>query len=331
MLRFSLAAATLALAASPALLAQDKAKDKGGHHDHAAMAPGKPAADPARAADKPAPRADKPAAAAKDNPQASRHDSQHGKAQARGADRAAAPQRGGNASDRAEAPLPVRARETVRRIVDSGRDRLRGDSARGDRGWQQSAPYVPVACPPGLAKQGTGCLPPGLARQYNDDAFGYAYRPTLFGIPLAVMGDYAYRDGYLIPLVQTGVSYVPLLGGALSVGQVWPATYRSAPLPAHQYEYYGLRDPSNYRYADNVIYRVDPDSAMIEGVAALLTGSRFTVGQPMPAGYDVYNVPNPFQNRYRDGEDALYRYADGRVYRVDPTSRLIAEAIDLVL
>ena len=62
----------------------------------------------------------------------------------------------------------------------------------------------------------------------------------------------------------------------------------------------------------------------------MLTGSDWAVGQPMPAGYDFYNVPPEFRGRYADRPDAWYRYSDGYVYRVNPTDRLIQEAVQLL-
>ena len=90
-------------------------------------------------------------------------------------------------------------------------------------------------------------------------------------------------------------------------------------------------DRDRYRYADDVVYRVNPQTAAIEAVAALLTGSTFEVGGPLPPGYDVYNLPRPYRDRYVDSSDAIYRYADGRIYQVDPDTMMIARAIDLVL
>lgn len=210
---------------------------------------------------------------------------------------------------------------------------------RDGRDWdRRDRVYASVPdCPPGLAKKNNGCLPPGLAkgkrddRLYRDRYFGYDYRPSLFGIPLRTRADYAYYDGYLIPRSGSGLGFIPLLGGALAVGQVWPQQYPSLRIPDWRRDYYGFQDPRDYRYADNVIYRVDPQTAAIQSVVALLTGNDFTVGQRMPAGYDVYNIPGPYRDRYYDTDDALYRYADGRVYQIDPTTMLIAQAIDLVL
>ena len=54
------------------------------------------------------------------------------------------------------------------------------------------------------------------------------------------------------------------------------------------------------------------------------------VGQPIPAGYDVYNVPPAYRARYSDTPDASYRYADGHIYQVNPLTQLVAAAIELL-
>lgn len=208
----------------------------------------------------------------------------------------------------------------------------------GEDRWYRSGlrrAAVP-GCPPGLAKKNNGCLPPGLAdgrqgdRYYRDRFFG-DYRPALFGVPIRTQARYAYYDGYLIPSSGSGFGFIPLLGGALAVGQVWPEAYPSLPISDWRREYYGFQDERDYRYADNVIYRVDPETSAIQSVVALLTGDDFSVGGRMPDGYEVYNVPAPYNETYQDTDDALYRYADARIYEVDPTTKVIAKAIDLAL
>ncbi|WP_340587120.1 hypothetical protein [Erythrobacter alti] len=184
-------------------------------------------------------------------------------------------------------------------------------------------------CPPGLAKKRNGCLPPGQARQ-RDRAYRYGnYSPDWWGLPYG-RGDYFYEDGYLLRYSGDRISgYIPLLGGALRIGNPWPSDYGYDRVPDYYTNYYGLG--SDYRYADNVVYRLDPETAAITSIAALLTGDEFTVGQPAPRGYDVYNVPYSFRDRYRDGPDAYYRYNDGYVYQIDPETRLVAAAIELLL
>lgn len=239
------------------------------------------------------------------------------------------------ARDRDHRP-PFIARNTLPerdgRFFDRDHDRSRDGEDQYRREWIAiSAP----ACPPGLGKRSTGCLAPGSAmttagdRPYRDRYFG-AYRPALFGMPTRARANYAYKDGYLIPVSGSGLDIVPLLGGALAAGRLWPEGYPNLPIADWQRKFFGLENPRNYRYADNVIYRVDPQTSAIQSVVALLTGMDFAVGQPMPAGYDVYNVPGPYRARYSDTDDTLYRYADGRVYEIDPATNLIARAIDLV-
>ena len=50
----------------------------------------------------------------------------------------------------------------------------------------------------------------------------------------------------------------------------------------------------------------------------------------MPVGYDVYNVPYAYRDRYYDTPDAWYRYSDGYIYEVDPETQLIAAVIELL-
>ncbi len=185
-------------------------------------------------------------------------------------------------------------------------------------------------CPPGRAKKHNGCLPPGQAKKlFERRAFYEGWWPY-------DRGDYRYRmdNGYLYrirPGTFDILSYVPLLGGALSVGNVWPTGYAAAPVPDYYLDYYGYDDPYNYRYANGAIFGVDPQTNRIRQVAALLTGDDWAIGRRMPPGYDVYNVPWNYRNQYYDTPDAWYRYSDGYVYQVDPTTRLIQAAIQLIV
>ena len=143
----------------------------------------------------------------------------------------------------------------------------------------------------------------------------------------------SYDDGYLLrPASDGGIAgYIPLLGGALAIGNQWPSSYSSHSVPDYYVDYYDLGPRDSYRYADNVIYRVNPSDSAIQSVVALLTGDDFTIGEPMPSGYDVYNVPYPYRDRYNDSDDAWYRYSDGYVYQIDPQTQLISAAIDLLV
>lgn len=186
-------------------------------------------------------------------------------------------------------------------------------------------------CPPGLAKKNPPCVAPGQARAEQRRLFAFD-RPDWWGFSRLGDGRYAYDDGYLMRLGSNGqvAGYIPLLGGALSLGNAWPSFYEPVTLPDYYNDFYNLGPADTYRYADNVIYRIDPQTSAITSIAGLLTGDTFNIGQPLPAGYDVYNVPYAYRDQYADTPDALYRYSDGYVYQVDPKTRLIAAAIELL-
>lgn len=184
-------------------------------------------------------------------------------------------------------------------------------------------------CPPGLAKKNNGCLPPGLARQIDrrdrtwDDWYWSRNRDD---------GRWRYDDGYVYRIAEDGgvAGWLPVLGGALGLGSIWPQQYQFRPAPDYYTDYWRLNQPYDWRYADGVLYGVDPQTQAINAVAALLTGQQWSVGQAMPAGYDVYNVPYAYRDRYVDGPDSWYRYSDGYVYQVDPTTRLVQAVIQLL-
>lgn len=230
------------------------------------------------------------------------------------------------------------------RIRDNGRYDVRGNDRDiririGDRDFDwliqdRSRGFI-QGCPPGLAKKRNGCNPPGQVKdRYALSPYGFGYRPGLFGLRnYDRRGSYYYNDGYLVRYGDGGgiASWIPLLGGALGIGNIWPSSYQSYRVPDYYVDYYNLGGSDRYRYADNVIYRVDPEDAAITSVAALITGDDFRIGQPMPRGYDVYNVPYGYRDRYYDSPEYMYRYSDGYVYQIDPETRLVAAAIDLLI
>jgi hypothetical protein len=181
-------------------------------------------------------------------------------------------------------------------------------------------------CPPGLAKKNNGCTPPG---QMREAAQAQNWYRGWWSYPNST--DYLYDDGYLVRLSGGAVeSFIPLLGGALWPGQSWPEQFQANPVPAYHADYLGLGDNLDYRFADGVVYGVDPSNQLIQQVAALIAGDEWSVGQAMPEGYDVYNVPYEYRDDYQDTQDANYRYSDGYVYQVDPTTQLIQAAIQLI-
>lgn len=187
-----------------------------------------------------------------------------------------------------------------------------------------------AGCPPGLAKKDNGCLPPGQARQIaraaGADRYDWLWRTR---------GDdsrYRYADGYLYRMNPQGslLGYLPVLGGALAPGATWPAQYAYQPAPDYYSRYFGLPQGQDYRYADGALYGVNPQTQVISQVAALLTGQNLGVGQPLPGGYDVYNVPYAQRAQYADNANSIYRYNDGYVYQADPKTQLVTAVIQLL-
>lgn len=219
-------------------------------------------------------------------------------------------------------------------------------SAQSDRGNEFSFRFIEngryawrdpgfQGCPPGLAKKGNGCLPPGQARKLsnldNRDLrwFRYSdwYRANRSDDWRYDRG-YAYRVDSRSNLIQ---SVLPLLGGALFGGNRWPQSSLNYRVTPYQDRYYRFNDSYEYRYANGAVFAVDPETQMIQSVAGLLTGDNWAVGSAVPLGYDLYNVPYDYRNRYADSGSSLYRYDDGYIYEIDPTTQLVRGLIELVI
>ncbi|MEO8175636.1 MAG: hypothetical protein ABI626_03150 [Sphingomicrobium sp.] len=161
-----------------------------------------------------------------------------------------------------------------------------------------------------------------------------------YNVPYAYRSQYAdnanswyrYDDGYIYgvdPRTRIIQSAVPLDYQTYSVGYPMPA-YAGYDVPRSYQGLYNVEPNYDYRYLNGGIYQVDPNTRMVQGVAALLTGNSFGVGQAMPAGYDVYNVPMAYRGDYYDTPNSWYRYSDGNIYRIDPQTRVIQAVIDAV-
>ncbi|MEO7504782.1 MAG: hypothetical protein ABIT69_06320 [Sphingomicrobium sp.] len=152
-----------------------------------------------------------------------------------------------------------------------------------------------------------------------------AYRSNYYDTPNQW---YRYDDGMIYQVDpysrQIEASY-PLYGDDYAVGSPWPVAYPDYNVPyGYQQSYYDSPQ-SQYRYAGNAIYQVDPKTRLIEALVSLVTGQQFAVGQQMPSGYSVYNVPDAYRDRYYDTADSMYRYNDGYVYQADPRTGLIEQ------
>lgn len=175
---------------------------------------------------------------------------------------------------------------------------------------------------------GVGQLLPSGYDVYN---VPYQYRSTYFDRDDAW---YRYDDGYIYevdPYSRVIQAAIPLSYGGYVVGQPIPAAYPGYPVPDYYSRLYTPADGYDYRYFDGGIYQVQPQTRVVVAPVALVTGQTLAVGQPLPPGYDVYNVPYAYRDRYFDNGDYLYRYADGRIYQVDPQTRLIRAVIDAIV
>ena len=144
---------------------------------------------------------------------------------------------------------------------------------------------------------------------------------------------YRYANGYVYeidPFTGMVEDIDPAYGYGYGVGQMWPSSYGYYNVPlAYRDMYYDTSD-YYYRYAPGAIYQIDPTTSLITAVVSLLSGG-MSVGQPLPMGYDVYNVPYAYRSQYYDTPNAWYRYSNGYIYQVDPTTRLITAAIDAIV
>ena len=319
-------------------------------------------------------------------------------------------ERKANRIERAEKRIDRKVERVERNALrvrnDDRRQAFRGDNnvvrVRGfdndDRWVTRFANGQWEGCPPGHAKTPGFCMPPGQLKKMQGTVLPAALKSSM--LPMALRDvwqdddDYIYRynDGYLYRVDRDTsliASLLPLFGGGLGVGQVFPTSYSSFAMPSYYqpfyqdtsddyyryangymyeidrdngliediiplydqgygvgqmlppaYSYYNLpyqyrsayvdSDDYYYRYAPGAIYQVDQDTSLITAIASLLVPG-LGVGQQLPLGYDTYNVPYQYRAQYYDTPDAWYRYGNGNIYQVDPTTRLITAVIDAIV
>jgi hypothetical protein len=204
-----------------------------------------------------------------------------------------------------------------------------------------------AGCPPGLDKRDNGCLPPGHAKRLLGTSLA---RTALANSLLPVQyrnwfrddDDYFFRagDGFiyrvdrddglidgLIPLAAGMGGY----GGYYALGDPWPSPYNFYNVPQQYRSTWFDNGDDCYRYDGwGAIYQVQCDTNVVSSIVSLLAGD-LGVGSRLPMGYDAYNVPLAYRSNYVDTSDAWYRYNDGYIYRVDPTTRLITAVIDALV
>jgi hypothetical protein len=204
---------------------------------------------------------------------------------------------------------------------------------RVDRGDQLISALIPLAF-------GGGYMPGSYLPNYYMSSPYYgmgSFYPTAYGFNSFYpdYGNDCHRYGYGVVYevdCYTGFveDVIPLYNGGYGVGQMLPSGYGYYNVP-NQYRslYYDTSD-YGYWYAPGAIYQYDPSSSLITSVAALLSPG-FSVGQPLPMGYDVYNVPYDYRATYYDTPKAWYRYNNGYIYQVDPTTQLVTAIVASIL
>jgi hypothetical protein len=176
-----------------------------------------------------------------------------------------------------------------------------------------------------------------LPGQYLPQPYMASYVPDYYGFN-SFYPDYGdtcnrYANGVIYEVdCYTGMveDVIPLYASGYGVGQMLPTSYAYYNVP-YQYRslYYDTPD-YNYWYAPGAIYQYAPSNGMITSVAALLSPG-FSIGQPLPMGYDVYNVPYAYRSTYYDTPTAWYRYNNGYIYQVDPATQLVTAIVASLL
>ena len=192
-----------------------------------------------------------------------------------------------------------------------------------------------------------------LPGSYLPQSYMSSYVPDYYGLnsfyPSSYDYGYGYDNGYNNPYYNNvcnryanGVVYqvdcatgmvenvIPTYAGGYGVGQMLPSAYNYYNVPMQYRDLYYPTADTSYWYAPGAIYQYDPSSSLITSVAALMSPG-LTIGQPLPAGYDVYNVPYGYRSTYYDTPNAWYRYNNGYIYQVDPTTQLVTAIVASLL
>ena len=173
--------------------------------------------------------------------------------------------------------------------------------------------------------------------QYLPQPYMASYVPNYYGFN-SFYPDYGdtcnrYANGvvYQVDCYNGMVEdVIPLYASGYGVGQMLPSSYAYYNVPSQYRQVYYDTPNYNYWYAPGAIYQYEPRTSMITSVAALLSPG-FTVGQSLPSGYDVYNVPYDYRATYYDTPNAWYRYNNGYIYQVDPVTRLVTSIVASIL
>ena len=175
--------------------------------------------------------------------------------------------------------------------------------------------------------------------QYLPNYYMSSYVPNYYGLNAfypdygydGLCNRYAYGVVYQVDCV-TGyvVDVIPTYASGYGVGQLLPSAYSYYNVPTQYRTLYYDTPDYGYWYAPGAIYQYDQRSSMITSVAALMSPG-FTLGQPLPLGYDAYNVPFGYRATYYDTPNAWYRYNNGYIYQVDPVTQIVTAIVASLL
>jgi len=186
--------------------------------------------------------------------------------------------------------------------------------------------------------------------QYLPSSYMSSYVPDYYGLnsfyPASYGSGYGSAYGYdydnLCNRYANGVVYqvdcmtgmvqnvVPTYAAGYGVGQMIPSSYDYYNVPYQYRSLYPASADNGYWYAPGAIYQYDQSSSLITSVAALLSPG-MTIGQPLPMGYSTYNVPYAYRDTYMDTPTAMYRYNNGYIYQVDPTTQIVSAIVASIL
>ena len=114
------------------------------------------------------------------------------------------------------------------------------------------------------------------------------------------------------------------------LGARLPNSFSSAMVPLTMRGWYPDDEQFLYRSGDGFIYRVNRSNNLVDGLIPLFGNGYYALGDQWPQPYDFYNVPNQYRSMWSDGDDYRYRFSDGAIYRLDPTTNAVNAIVALL-
>jgi hypothetical protein len=231
--------------------------------------------------------------------------------------------------------------DRVFRVRDVDRGVVRFRDVDRDELFARRLGYGVGGCPPGLAKKGNGCMPPGQAAKFIGQPLIRATRfgaleplPRSFNSLFYDNNDYYYRYGggyvYRVDRHDDLISgLVPLFGAALVGQPLNPYFVNNYNQPPYYSSFFPNSPYDCHRYGYGYVYETDCMTGLVENVIPTYDYG-YGIGQMMPASYSYYNVPYQYRSYYADSNDYYYRYAPGAIYQVDRGTALISAVAALL-